>query len=365
MNRAEPSIWEIESFTNNIDLLIIGAGIVGTSAALFWKEKFPNSRIVVADRGLIPQGASTRNAGFACIGSVSEHLDDIEQSGEDKILARIRRRWIGLTLLRRTLGDEVIGYEACGGHEIFTDEELYKTCISSLTKMNANLEKTIGEAEVYRPVEFNGFPSIYNRLEGALHVGKLMAALHRKLQKAEIPVWWNMNVLRAKQNHVEFTGDFSVKADKVLAATNGFTSHIAGLPIQPARGCILLTKPLPVTPWRGTFHHNRGYVYFRNFGDRLMIGGARDLDKKGETTDQFGINPDIKSWLIGFAERILKLPDGWEVEREWSGIMGFTPDKEPLITKTESGIWVAAGLSGMGIAIGMEVGRSAAEKMAE
>lgn len=43
--------------------------------------------------------------------------------------------------------------------------------------------------------------------------------------------------------------------------------------------------------------------------------------------------------------------------------MGFTYDKELLITKTDSGIWVAAGMNGMGIAIGMEAARQVAEKI--
>jgi len=365
MSRPEPSIWEIESFTGKTDLLIIGAGIVGSSAALFWKQKFPDSRVVVVDRGLIPAGASTRNAGFACIGSLSEHLDDIQQSSEQKVLARIRRRWEGLKLLRQTLGDEIIGYEACGGHEIFTENKLYETCFTSLERINTNLEKNIGEKDVYSQVKINGFRAVYNRLEGAIHAGKMMYALHRKLQEAGVPVWWNTEVLRTEQNLAVFAGGGSMEAGMVLAATNGFTSQLADLPIQPARGCVLLTTPLPEMPWRGTFHYNRGYVYFRNFGDRLMIGGARDIDMEVETTDQFGINPYIRSWLIDFAKRILKLPGGWEVEREWSGIMGFTPDKEPLITITESGLWVAAGLSGMGVAIGMAVARDAVEKMAE
>ncbi len=363
MNKPEISLWEQESFVGGIDLLVIGAGIVGSSAALFWKEQHPGDRVVVVDKGLTPEGASTRNAGFACIGSVSEHLDDIANTSEEVVLARIRRRWEGLKRLRKTLGDEEIGYDACGGHEIFTDGQIFESCRQQTGRMNRHLEQITGQADVYTTVEYNGYPAIVNRLEGAIHTGRMMRALHRKLQLADIPVWWNLEATGASGDEVRFRGGHFLKAKQVLAATNGFTRRIADLPVAPARGMVLLTKPVGNLAWKGTFHHNKGYVYFRNFGDRLLIGGARDLDKQNENTDQFGINPRIKTWLTEFVDRTLKLPPGWEIEREWSGIMGFTPDKEPLLTRTASGLWVAAGLSGMGVAIGMETARVIVEQM--
>ena len=83
--RYELSHWEADSFFSNIDTLIVGAGIVGLSAALHLRAKFPNRRIVVVDRGPLPIGASTRNAGFACFGSMTELLDDLSNQPEDSV----------------------------------------------------------------------------------------------------------------------------------------------------------------------------------------------------------------------------------------------------------------------------------------
>ena len=68
----ELSYWEKQSYFGNIHLLIIGSGIVGLNAAIAFKTKYPQAKVVVAERGLLPLGASTKNAGFACFGSVSE-----------------------------------------------------------------------------------------------------------------------------------------------------------------------------------------------------------------------------------------------------------------------------------------------------
>ena len=72
------SYWEQKTWLNNIDYAVVGSGIVGLSTALHLKIKQPNAKIIILEKGLFPQGASTKNAGFACFGSLSEILKDLE-----------------------------------------------------------------------------------------------------------------------------------------------------------------------------------------------------------------------------------------------------------------------------------------------
>ena len=62
------SIWEKESFYAPKDVIIIGSGLAGLWTALYLKKKKPGISVTIVDRGIIPTGASTRNAGFACSG---------------------------------------------------------------------------------------------------------------------------------------------------------------------------------------------------------------------------------------------------------------------------------------------------------
>ena len=80
------SYWEIKSWLSNVDFTIIGSGIVGLSCALQLKSKYPNSNILILEKGILPQGASTKNAGFACFGSISEIIDDLKSHSEDEVL---------------------------------------------------------------------------------------------------------------------------------------------------------------------------------------------------------------------------------------------------------------------------------------
>ena len=70
------SYWEKKEWFNNIDTLIIGSGIVGLCSAIEILKKNPNQNLLILEKGFLPQGASTKNAGFACFGSPTEIFDD-------------------------------------------------------------------------------------------------------------------------------------------------------------------------------------------------------------------------------------------------------------------------------------------------
>ena len=80
----ELSIWEKSTYLNDNDFVIIGSGIVGLSTSIFIKKKYPNARVLVLERGYLPTGASTKNAGFACFGSPTELYDDLQSIPEQK-----------------------------------------------------------------------------------------------------------------------------------------------------------------------------------------------------------------------------------------------------------------------------------------
>ncbi|MCE2821321.1 MAG: FAD-binding oxidoreductase [Saprospiraceae bacterium] len=104
--KYELSYWEQQSFFEHIDVAVIGSGIVGLAAAIHLREKNPKLRVVVFERGPLPAGASTRNAGFACFGSMTELIDDLSHTPEDTVLSTVEKRWNGLQRLRALVGDE-------------------------------------------------------------------------------------------------------------------------------------------------------------------------------------------------------------------------------------------------------------------
>ena len=90
------SIWEKETFYAPQDVVIAGSGFAGLWSAFQLKKKHPALKITIVDLGVIPTGASTRNAGFACFGSLSEVVYDAQTMGTDKMLQFVEMRYKGL-----------------------------------------------------------------------------------------------------------------------------------------------------------------------------------------------------------------------------------------------------------------------------
>ena len=178
------SYWEIKNWLTNIDFTIVGSGIVGLNCALQLKERFPKAKILILEKGILPQGASTKNAGFACFGSLSEIIDDLKIHSEAEVLELITKRINGLQLLRASLGDKIIDYQNLGGYELFlrSDEVLYNLCQNKKDKIN-QLLFPIFKSEVFSFKENNlGFKNIkshysFNPFEGQIDTGKMMEAL--------------------------------------------------------------------------------------------------------------------------------------------------------------------------------------------
>lgn len=359
------SFWEAVFYNQTYDLIVVGAGLTGQSTAHFFKKEYPDAQVLIVDRGVFPIGASTRNAGFACIGTVGEHLADLEIDSEEKLKERIKDRFQGLQLLKSTLGEEEIEYQETGGWEIIPGKEEYEKLSSQIDRFNGWMNELIGEKDLYEAGSYNGITSIYNRCEGMLHPGKMVKRLYQLNRELGIEYRWNTPIRDVDQDQGKVIVDelLSFEAEKIVIATNAFTKQI--IPdrvIKPARGYVFVTNELELLNWKGTFHYDKGYVYFRNLGEnRLLMGGGRSIDPQGEETDEFGINEHVKGFLLYFAEEYLQLPANWKVEQEWSGIMGFTESKSPIFEKLSDRCLVVAGLSGMGVALGMQMGKKAAK----
>lgn len=181
------SYWEIKTWFTKVDFTIAGSGIVGLNTALRLKNRFPNSKILILEKGILPQGASTKNAGFACFGSLSEIIDDLKSHSEQEVLSLVRKRANGLLLLRETLGDEAIGYKEYGGYELFPkeNEELYNSCKEQQKDINKLLSPVFKEDVFsFRENSFN-FKNIqteycFNKFEGQIDTGKMMSELLKK-----------------------------------------------------------------------------------------------------------------------------------------------------------------------------------------
>ena len=364
------SYWEIKSWLTNVDFTIVGSGIVGLNCALYLKEIYPKANILILEKGLLPQGASTKNAGFACFGSLSEILDDLNTHTETEVIELVKNRVEGLQLLRQTLGDSTINYQAFGGYELFTEnDDLFENCLSEKDNIN-NLLKPIFNAEVFS-IKDNTFnfkniknQYIFNAFEGQIDTGKMMEALLQKVQSKGIKILNSITVERFSEDQGSVkvkTNQFEFSTSKLMIATNGFASQFNIPEVKPARAQVLITKPIKNLHIQGTFHLDQGYYYFRNIDNRILFGGGRNLDFKTEETTEFAQTKLIQNKLETLLKTTILPETNFEIDYRWSGIMGVGKQKKAIVKQLSNNVFCGVRLGGMGIAIGSLIGKELAE----
>ncbi|XMO87993.1 FAD-dependent oxidoreductase [Algibacter sp. AS12] len=365
------SYWEIKSWLSNIEFCIVGSGIVGLNCALQLKAKFQKAKILILEKGTLPQGASTKNAGFACFGSLSEILDDLKTHSKAEVLQLIQKRVKGLNVLRQTLGDQQINFKQLGGYELFlnSNQTLFQDCISKREAINTWL-KPLFKTDVFsikdNSFNFKNINShyVFNKFEGQIDTGKMMEALLEKVYFKGIKILNNVQVEQFLEvaNSVKIkTNQFEFSASKVLIATNGFASQLITEHVKPARAQVLITKPINNLKLKGTFHLDKGYYYFRNIDNRVLLGGGRNLDFKTEETTEFKQTTLIQNHLEALLKTTILPKTAFEIEYRWSGIMGVGNQKKAVVKQLSTNVFCGVRLGGMGVAIGSLIGKELAE----
>ena len=367
------SYWELKEWFTNIDFTIVGSGIVGLNCALQLKKLHPKAKIVILEKGMLPQGASTKNAGFACFGSLSELVDDLEHHTEEEVFNLVAKRWKGLQLLRQNLGDTAIDFQQNKGFEIAKDAAFFEKYNAQKEQINQLLHP-IFKTDVFLVQQDKfGFKKVHpnhfvNSFEGQVDTGKMMNQLLVKTQKLGIKILNNISVdsfVEIQNKVVVTTNKITFTTNKLFVATNGFANQLLNEKIKPARAQVLITKPIKNLPVKGTFHLEKGYYYFRNIDDRILFGGGRNLDFQTEETTDFGQTEIVQQEL----EKILKesiLPNiPFEIEHRWSGIMGVGNQKKAIVKQLSAHVFCGVRLGGMGVAIGSLVGQELAELLDE
>jgi len=403
------SVWEQSTYFAPKDLVIVGCGFVGLWTAYEAIHQNPKLNITILERGTIPSGASTRNAGFSCFGSVSELMYDVQLMGEAAMLETVKMRYDGLQRIQEVFKAKEIDYNQWGGYELFEGKKTNKDTkgkegkinkggsnhqsdlydisklesdIAYLNKILAPALKTPKKNGKYLPIYTNaskdiqklGFHGIealaFNQLEGQLNSAKLVLALQKVVQAKGVQILFGTEVKKFKSHKKGVTITTNLEAPletkQFLVCTNGFAKQlIPSLDVVPARGQVFVTEPIKNLRFKGCFHFDEGYYYFRNLDDRLLLGGARNADFKKEKTYSLETSATIQKVLEDFMmQRIL--PKGSKkpkIELRWSGTMGMGKIKKPIIEQLQPNVYCAVRMSGMGVAIAPIVAQKALKLM--
>lgn len=361
------------------DVVIIGAGITGTVAAL-WLAR-DGARVIVLEARHVAAGASGRNGGFLLGGTSESYGTAVAHYGRE----RTRQIWrynVANAALARALIAELAesgwecGYQQRGSLRIAATE-------AELEEIRAGIPMMIEDGWQAEPVERAALPErlraayfggAFYPLDGEIQPARLVAGLARlaKLAGAVFHEQSPVTAIRMNGDAITVTtAEGHVTAGHVLLATNAWTPQLARwigaewlVPaITPTRGQMLVTAPVTERIFTCPCYADQGYQYWRQLADgRLAVGGWRNHSFATETSLDESPADAVQRQLDVFVHTTLGLA-GIAIERRWAGIMAFSPDGLPLISQMPDvpRVYIAAGYTGHGNAYAVYAARVVAD----
>lgn len=353
----------------NADVVIVGGGIMGASAAFFLRQR--GASVVLLERGLVGQQASGVN--FGNVRRQGRFLPQLP------LAHRSRAIWGRLP--------ELIGHDAefiATGHVRVVYDEAQFAAIEQYAKdakgWGLDLE-ILGGAELRKRFPFFGpepCGGSYAPHDGHANPRLAAPAFGRAAKLGGAQVVENCEV-----RHIEKSGtDFRVTAADGLTvaapaalicsgAWGGAMSAAFGepVPIAPKGPTMAVTEPMPygIVPVVGvsTKIEHEG-VYFRQVkrGNIVFGGGRRNpayLDER-----RANVNPNWTLAQLHELRRIVPALGRLHVLRTWSGVEGYMSDDIPIMGPSAkvSGLYYAFGFCGHGFQLGPGVGDVMAELIA-
>ncbi|NGM46245.1 FAD-binding oxidoreductase [Rhodobacter sp. SGA-6-6] len=361
------------------DLLVVGGGFTGLSAALHAAEA--GLRVVLVEAEGIAFGATGRNAGFVVPNFAKVDPDDVRAKlGEpraarllamaagsaDLVFALIRRHGIACEALQSgwiqpshsdaalaRARERVRQWQALDRPAELLDAEAVQALTGVRGWRGGWIDRSGG---VLNPVAYaRGLALAAAAAGAAIHEGTPVTALEREGQgwRAATP-----------------GGD--IRATKVLLATN---AHAGGLWPRLARSFFPLkvfqiaTEPLApsvrdrLLPGGQCVSDSRRNLFTFRFdaGNRLITGGMHILGPGAATR--------VPRAILARMARALDLPEAPRLQFSWSGMAAVTPDFLPRLIEPAPGLLAAFACNARGIALttalGPELARWAAGEPAD
>ena len=387
------------TFPKTADVVIIGAGLTGASAAYHLaQEDRSGARIVVLDQGEPAGEASGRNGGNFEL--FPENSVGMYEGLASERAAFLRRRYpglpsaivqaeserqasavLGLSLRNRDLMKSIILREhidcdfAAKGwlHLACNEEQEQGMCDEVMLAAQHGQRIEIWSRRKIRE-EFGIETAYLGRFspgDGTYHPFKYVYGLLQCALRSGVELYTHVRVVdvtsAGPDKHQLLTERGTIMARRVIVATNAFTSQL--FPelgeIRPHQSQIQVTEYAPDRARGRVVTCEEGPVFFNQPRDGVrdglapvLMGGGPDRPMRSPSSRRR--SPRVHAQLLALRSRFYPELDGKPPSAEWIGGMAFTPDQLPAIGFLRPGVVVAAGYNGYGGSFTTAAGLAAA-----
>jgi glycine/D-amino acid oxidase-like deaminating enzyme len=356
-NDKLPPIQSKAETPKNCSILIIGSGITGSSVA-YHLSKFETD-VSIVDCGS-ENAAYYRNAGHILHGACENYKAMSSVHGREKTKKIFSLSEKFCYDMKNTIVSEEIECDYFQGQYLFVGKDQKETSEleQSVSLMNEDGFKDTYLISDLEKFKIKGSLAKVCDLSAQANPAKFRDALMQKAQSKGVEFYSKKIVNVDPQSDrvvVTYVDQTKSTHDAVVIAANAyaplFSEFFASRKlIDPFRGQIIVSKPLPVEVPRYQFSMDHGYIYGTiTTSKRLLIGGWRNNVPGGEVgTYSLDINPAVEQGLKEHVKNNFDLPE-LEWEYGWSGIMGSSSTGLPFIGPTNSPlVFTCSGCTGYG-----------------
>jgi gamma-glutamylputrescine oxidase len=362
------------SETIQCDVVVIGGGLCGTSAAYHLAQMGVD--VVLLEGRKLAQSASGRNAGFLLQGTAERYNRAVALMGRDRA-----KRIHGWSLDNHRLMAEAIeaesiacSYQRRGSLQLAGSDLEVAELEESATMLREDGFSAVSlQQEALSPaLQRAGFSmGVHMPADGELHPARFVrgvgaAAVRHGARLYEDSQVTALDASCPGEVRVE-TARGAVNAAIAIVATNARAGEL--LPffadkVDPVRGQMLATAPGPRL-FDCPIYANHGYDYWRqDEEDRVILGGWRNLDPDAEVGHEERVNDEIQAKMVAFLGSMgVQAP----VTHRWAGIMGFSRDGLPMVGPVPgtAGALAGVGFTGHGFGFAFLAGKALATQVLE
>ncbi|KAI4191350.1 MAG: hypothetical protein L6R41_000137 [Letrouitia leprolyta] len=373
-------------------IVIVGSGITGASIAYNLLAQHGNSSVLMLEARTACSGATGRNGGHTKSASYRAFLDNVRDQGEQEAAKIVRFEYNCVKAVHAFAREHKIDCDSWEGEtvDVIYDQGQWVRAQKAISEM----KRILGDNDPAAQQKFHdasmteemylvgGALGSVSYEAGSINaykfvMGVLELALDKGLNLQTSTVVTSINRSNDDQKGwVLETSRGIVRAERVVLATNGYTSYL----YPPARGIIVPLRGTVAAMRPGTslkqelqstysFIYANGYEYmiFRppgsTFAGDLVIGGcSTKAPKEGlyewGTTDDTTMDPETAQYVKESVEEYFgpqwgeDHPSG-RIRKQWTGIMGYSSQGFPLVglVPDERDFWIAASFQGCGMVL--------------
>lgn len=364
----------------NVDVVVLGGGLTGLSAAYFIRQVSPHKSVAVLEAMGCGNGASGRNGAMVLTMTADRYMNFSASPDMDKQIYDLTAGNIGfLSTLGGVTGIDC-ELDTHGALQVFTNSEGAAAARDYVRRANSigmpvqywdakKVTDAIGTA-----VYAGGF---FDPSGGQVHPMKLVHAFKIAAQTEGATIYEGTRVdgiEEGRQIVLRTATGRTVRARSLVLASNAFTPNLGLLrnSVVPIREFVAMTRPLSDAQladigWRSgvPFNDARNETFYLGLtrDRRIHIGGGTpryDFDNGGGKAGDARVHvAQLQRELV----RLFPKLAGMEFEIDWDGVVDWSLDASPSVGRTgmHGNIFYGLGYSGHGVNLTSVFGRIIAD----